>query len=130
MDAIVKTVTAWMKSTDLTEISYRKNGTGFSLTAAGTGLAPDMTAHALPHGRLTAVVSQGVGVFQWSEPGKSRKAEEGVAVNVGDVLGVIVTGSGVCKQIVAARAGRVSKLFVDAGQAVEYGQPILLLESR
>lgn len=128
MDAIVKTVTDWMKSTDLAEIAYRKNGTGFSLTAASQhaeGVAP-----ALSSGRLTAVVSEAVGVFQWSEPGKPRKAEEGALVVVGDVLGVIVTGPGAARQIKATRAGRVFKLFVDAGQAVEYGQPILLLESR
>lgn len=128
MDAIVKTVTDWMKSTDLAEIAYRKNGTGFSLTAASQhaeGVAP-----ALASGRLTPVASEGVGVFQWSEPGKPRKAEEGAAVDAGDVLGVIVTGSGERTPVVAKSAGRVSKLFVDAGQAVEYGQPILLIERR
>lgn len=129
MDAIIKTVADWMKSTDLAEIAYRKNGTGFSLAAAGASLASGMAAPALASGRFTPVTSQGVGVFQWSEPGKPRKAEEGAAVDAGDVLGVIVTGSGAAKPIVAARAGRVFKIFVDAGQAVEYGQPILLIES-
>ena len=126
MDAL-KTVSAWMKSTDLSEIVYRKNGAGFSLTAAGAEHGPGEVR--MPSGRFSPVVSEAVGVFQWSQPGKPRKAEEGAEVSLGDVLGVIVAGSGASHPITAARAGRVSKLFVDAGQAVEYGQPILLLES-
>jgi acetyl-CoA carboxylase biotin carboxyl carrier protein len=125
MDAL-KDVSAWMQSTDLAEIAYRKDGDGFSLTAAGAEAAPP----ALPSGRFTPVVSAGVGVFQWSEPGKARKAEEGAHVAEGDVLGVVVTGSGAAKPILAPEAGRVSKILVDAGQAVEYGQPILFLEKR
>lgn len=129
MDMTVKAVTDWMKGTDLAEIAYRKDGTGFSLTAAGAGGAPGVVAPTLPSGRFTPVASEGVGIFQWSAPGHPRKAEEGVEVHAGDILGVIVTGSGAAKPIVAASVGRVSKIFVDAGQAVEYGQPILLLES-
>ena len=83
----------------------------------------------MPSGRFTPVVAQAVGVFQWSEPGKPRRTEDGAQVGAGDVLGVIVTGSGAFRPIAAASAGRVSKIFVDAGQAVESGQPILLLES-
>ncbi len=126
MEAL-KDVTAWMKGTDLAEIAYRKGGTGFSLTAAG---AESAAPPALPSDRFTPVVSAGVGVFQWSEPGKPRKAEEGAEIAEGDVLGIIVTGCGAAKPILASRPGRVSKLLVDAGQAVEYGQPILFLETR
>ena len=129
MDAL-KLVTDWMKNTDLAEISYRKDGAGFSLAAAGSGGADGLTATALPPGRFTSVAAEAVGVFQWGEPGKLRKAEEGALVAEGDVLGVIMTGSGGAKPVLCTHAGRVSKLFIDAGRAVEYGQPILLLESR
>ncbi|MBI3288354.1 MAG: hypothetical protein HYZ74_02410 [Elusimicrobia bacterium] len=127
MDAL-KPVTEWMRSTDLAEISYRKAGVGFSLTAAGAGDSPG--AAALPSSRFIPVTSDGVGIFQWNEPGKPRTAHEGAEVAQGDVLGLILTGSGAAKVIKAARAGLVSKIFVDAGQAVEYGQPILLIDAR
>ena len=131
MDASpIKAVADWMKTADLAEVVYRKNGTGFSLTALGAGDPATLSAPAMPSGRFIPVASDGVGVFQWNAPGKARKAEEGVEIAVGDVLGVIVTGSGASKPITAAQAGRVAKIFIDAGQAVEYGQPILLLETR
>ncbi|MDP3543995.1 MAG: biotin/lipoyl-containing protein [Elusimicrobiota bacterium] len=119
-----------MKTADLAEVVYRKGGTGFSLTALGTGDHPTLSAPPMPAGRFASVASDGVGVFQWSEPGKARKTEEGVEISAGDVVGVIVTGSGASKPVISAHAGRVAKIFIDAGQAVEYGQPLLLLETR
>lgn len=131
MDASpIKAVADWMKTADLAEVVYRKGGTGFSLTALGTGDHPTLSAPPMPAGRFASVASDGVGVFQWSEPGKARKTEEGVEIAAGDVVGVIVTGSGASKPVVSPHAGRVAKIFIDAGQAVEYGQPLLLLETR
>ena len=130
MDASpIKAVADWMKTADLAEIVYRKNGTGFSLTALGAGDPATITAPAMPPGRFVAVASDGVGVFQWNEPGQARKTDDGVMIAVGDVIGVIVTGSGASKPIIATYAGRVAKIFIEAGQAVEYGQPLLLLEA-
>lgn len=131
MDASpIKAVADWMKTADLAEVVYRKNGTGFALTALGAGDPPSLSAPPMPSGRFVPVASDGVGVFQWNEPGKARKVDEGVEVAAGDPIGVIVTGSGAAKPVVSPHAGRVAKLFVDAGQAVEYGQSLLLLESR
>lgn len=131
MDASsIKAVADWMKTADLAEVAYRKGGTGFSLTAFGGYDSAQLTAPAMPSGRFFPVASDSVGVFQWSEPGKARKTEEGVEITEGDVIGVIIAGSGAAKPVIATRAGRVAKLFIDAGQAVEYGQPLLLLESR
>lgn len=131
MDASpIKAVADWMKTADLAEVVYRKGGTGFSLTALGTGDHPTLSAPPMPAGRFASVASDGVGVFQWSEPGKARKTEEGVEIAAGEIIGVIVTGSGASKPVVSAHAGRVAKIFIDAGQAVEYGQPLLLLETR
>jgi len=131
MDASpIKAVADWMKTADLAEVVYRKNGTGFSLTALGAGDPATLSAPAMPSGRFTPVASDGVGVFQWNEPGKARKADEGVELAAGDVIGIIVAGSGASKPVVAAQAGRVAKIFIEAGQAVEYGQPLLLLEHR
>lgn len=131
MDASpIKLIADWMKTADLAEVVYRKNGTGFSLTALGAHDPAQLSAPAMPSGRFIPVASDCVGVFQWNEPGKARKTEEGADIAAGDVIGVIVTGSGASKPVIAAQSGRVAKLFIDAGQAVEYGQPLLLLESR
>ncbi|MBI5246999.1 MAG: hypothetical protein HY923_07435 [Elusimicrobia bacterium] len=126
----VKAVADWMKTADLAEVVYRKDGKGFSLTALGANDPATLSAPAMPSGRFTPVVSDGVGIFQWSEPGKARKTEEGVEIAAGQPIGYIVGGSGVSKPVLAPQGGRVAKLFIDAGQAVEYGQPLLLLESR
>ncbi len=131
MDASpLKAVADWMKTADLAEVVYRKNGKGFSLTALGAHDPAQLCAPAMPAGRFIPVASDGVGVFQWNEPGKARKADEGIELAAGDLVGVIVTGSGASKPVFAPQAGRVAKLFIDAGQAVEYGQPLLLLETR
>ena len=131
MDASpIKEIADWMKTADLAEVVYRKDGKGFSLTGLGAGDPATLSAPAMPSGRFIPIASDGVGVFQWNEPGKARKTEEGIEIAAGDVIGVIVTGAGAAKPIVAAHAGRVVKIFIDAGQAVEYGQPLLLLETR
>jgi len=124
----LRPVLDWMKSTDLVEVSYKANGRGFSLST--TEAPPAISGGSMPASRFTPVSSESVGIFQWAEPGKARKAEEGVDVAEGDVLGVIVSGSGASKPVKAPCAGRVAKCFADAGQAVEYGRPLFLLEPR
>lgn len=126
--AQLKTVLDWMKGTDLVEIAYRRAGKGFSLASAEA--PPAIPAGTLPPARFSPVSAESVGVFQWGEPGKARKVEEGRDVAAGDVLGVIVAGSGASKPVKAPVAGRVSKCFVDAGEAVEYGRPLFLLEPK
>ncbi|MEK7388265.1 MAG: hypothetical protein AAB036_01055 [Elusimicrobiota bacterium] len=128
MDSL-QLIVDWMKNTDLAELSYKKNGIGFSLNTATREGDAGLSASTLPPGRFTSVAAESVGIFQWSEPGKPRKADEGAIISEGDVLGVIVTGSGAAKPLLSPRAGRVSNLFVDAGAAVEFGQPILLIET-
>jgi len=118
----------WMKSTDLVEVAYRKAGKGFALSTAQAP-AP-IPGGSMPASRYLPVASESVGVFQWSEPGKARRAEEGRDVAEGDVLAVVVAGSGAAKPVKAPCAGRVAKCFADAGQAVEYGRPLFLIEPR
>lgn len=127
MDKELRDVSDWMKTTDLVEIAWRKGAKGFSLSGPD---APEtrMSAPPMPASRFLPVSSEGVGVFQWSEPGKARKSDEGAAVAAGDVLGVVVGGSGASKPVKSPAAGRVAKVFVEAGQAVEYGQPLFLVE--
>ncbi len=124
----IRAVLTWMKTTDLVEAVYKKSGVGFALSTTD---APAAIAGAgMPASRFVPVASENVGVFQWAEPGKARRAEEGVEVAAGDALAVIVSGSGAAKRVKAPCAGRIAKIFADAGEAVEYGRPLFLLEPR
>lgn len=125
---LIRPVLAWMKSTDLVEVVYKKAGKGFALSTVDA--PPAVQGGTMPASRFVPVASDAVGVFQWAEPGKARKAEEGVEVAAGDVLAVIVAGSGAAKPVKAPLAGRIAKIFADAGEAVEYGRPLFLLEPR
>jgi biotin carboxyl carrier protein len=118
----------WMKATDLVEIVFKRSGQGFALSTADAPAA--ISGGAMPASRFVPVAAESVGVFQWAEPGKARKAEEGADVAAGDVLGVVVSGSGAPAPVKAPCAGRVSKCFAEAGEAVEYGRPLFLLEPR
>lgn len=120
----------WMKGTDLVEVAYRKDGAGFALAAAGAADGPGLTAPPLPAPRYAPAVSEAVGVLQWSEPGKPRVADEGALVAEGATVAVVVTSAGAAKPVKAPVAGKVAKVLVEAGAAVEYGQPVLLVEAR
>ena len=118
----------WMKTTDLVEVAYKKGGQGFALRAAEAPAG--IPGGAMPASRFVPVASESVGIFQWSEPGRPRKAEEGADVVAGDVLGVVVGCAGAGRPVKAPCAARVAKCFAEAGQAVEYGRPLFLLEPR
>jgi biotin carboxyl carrier protein len=124
----LRPVLDWMKSTDLVEVAYKKDGRGFALSTAEAPAA--ISAGAMPASRFVPVAADCVGVFQWAVPGAARKTEEGVMVAAGDQLAVVVAGSGAAKPVKAPCAGRVAKIFADAGEAVEYGRPLFLLEPR
>ena len=127
--AQIRDVLKWMKSTDLVEVAFKRSGgQGFALST--TDAPAPISGGSMPASRFVPVASESVGVFQWSAPGQARKAEEGTDVAAGDVLGVVVSGSGAAAQVKAPCAGRVAKIFADAGQAVEYGRPLFLLEPR
>lgn len=119
-------VMSWLQTTDLVEVSYNRDQKGFSLSVAEGAAAP---SYPVPAGRYTPVASPAVGLFQWNEPGRPRKAEEGLAVAAGDILGVVETAKGRFAPVPAPASGRVARLLVDAGACVEFGQPILFLET-
>ena len=124
----IRSILDWMKTTDLVEVSYKKGDVAFALSAKDAS-AP------IPEGdrmasRFVPVASDAVGVFQWAAPGKPRISEEGCEVATNAILAVIISGSGTAKPVLAPCAGRVAKIFADAGEAVEYGRPLFLLEPK
>ncbi|MBC7579321.1 acetyl-CoA carboxylase biotin carboxyl carrier protein [Tardiphaga sp.] len=75
-----------------------------------------------------AVPSPMVGTVYWaSEPGARPFVEVGTKVAVGQTL-VIIEAMKTMNQIPAPRAGTVTKILVEDGNPVEYGEPLVIIE--
>ncbi len=118
-------VMAWVKTTDLVEVSFKDGDDGFSFsTTAAPAPAPE--AASFPR-RFIPVTAGSVGIFQAGELGRARLAEEGRRVAEGDLLGLI-DGGGKPEAVKAPCAGKIAKVLAEAGSGVEYGQPLLIIE--
>jgi acetyl-CoA carboxylase biotin carboxyl carrier protein len=83
-------------------------------------------APAAPTGHV--VKSPMVGTFYRSaSPGSKPFAEVGAAIKEGDPI-CIVEAMKIMNEIEADISGTVSKILVENGQAVEYGQPLFIVE--
>lgn len=96
-----------------------------SAPTAASGEAAD--AEALPEGQ--AITSPMVGTFYAApSPKDTPYISEGDEVQVGDVVG-IVEAMKIMNEIESEVAGRVIRVLVASGQPVEYGQPLIIVES-
>ena len=116
-------VLSWMRTTDLVELAWKEGSAGFDLKLEGGPVIPDLP---FPAPALTSVTSPAVGVFHWGAPGKPRRAVAGAPVAEGDVLGIVDTGAR-SVEVPAPTGGRLLKIIVEDGGAVEYGQLLFLL---
>ncbi|MBI5241519.1 MAG: hypothetical protein HY926_13685 [Elusimicrobia bacterium] len=121
----LKAVMDWIRTTDLVSVSYRDGSFGFELSSGQSAAAPPPGA---PASRYVPVCAPAVGLFQPCAPGRPKLAEEGLAVRENDVLGQVETGAGAPHEVRSPCAGRVARVFVGGGQAVQYGQPLFFLE--
>ena len=88
--------------------------------APAADAAPVQTGH--------VVKSPMVGTFYRSaSPGAKPFAEVGTAIKEGDPI-CIVEAMKIMNEIEADMSGTVSKILVENGQAVEYGQPLFIVE--
>ncbi len=122
----IEEVLAWLKSTDLVELSYRQGDKGFSLATSEPQAVMNYPA---PSNRFAAVCSPAVGVFQWSKPGQPRQTEEGLQVSAGQQLGIVETGKGKFTPVCAAAQGRLARVIIEAGSTVDFGQPLFFIEA-
>jgi acetyl-CoA carboxylase biotin carboxyl carrier protein len=84
--------------------------------------APDPASHA------GAVPSPMVGTaFLAPEPGGKPYVEVGDQVREGQTL-LIVEAMKTMNQIPAPRSGKVTRIMVEDGQPVEYGEPLMIVE--
>ena len=75
-----------------------------------------------------AVKSPMVGTFYGaSSPGSSPFAEVGSVVKEGETI-CIIEAMKILNEIEADKSGTVTRILVDNGQAVEYGQPLFIIE--
>jgi acetyl-CoA carboxylase biotin carboxyl carrier protein len=93
-------------------------------TVAAVASAP--AAPTEPSGH--AVTSPMVGTFYRSaSPGAKAFVEVGSQVKVGDTI-CIIEAMKILNEIEADKAGTVIQILCENGQAVEYGQPLLIIE--
>ncbi|WP_295988517.1 acetyl-CoA carboxylase biotin carboxyl carrier protein [uncultured Variovorax sp.] len=92
--------------------------------APAAAAAPATEAAASGH----AVKSPMVGTFyRSSSPGAPAFVEVGSKVNEGDTL-CIIEAMKILNEIEADKSGTVTQILGENGQAVEYGQPLFIIE--
>src|SRR5579875_247989 len=75
------------------------------------------------------IVAPLVGVFHsWAKPKGNALVTVGDRVEVGQLVATIQSLN-VINEVESAFAGRVSEILVQDGQPVEYGQPLMVIES-
>ena len=119
---LISEVTRWMKTTDLAEFCYEKDGDCIEIK----------TQEALPEPAqftcsLTPVTSPAVGLYRLAEKGKNLVLTEGQTVREGDFLGMIETVSKNHK-ITAPCSGKLRVINIQDGAAVEFGLPLFFIE--
>jgi acetyl-CoA carboxylase biotin carboxyl carrier protein len=90
-----------------------------TITAAPVAAKPD---------NANTVKSPMVGTaYLTSAPGAAPFVEVGSTVKEGQTV-MIIEAMKTMNQIAAPRAGKVTAIFVEGGQPVEYGEPLLVIE--
>jgi acetyl-CoA carboxylase biotin carboxyl carrier protein len=130
----------WLEGTGLEEVEIESHGTRLRLRKPGVAMvaaaapvqaalpaATSATVEA-PTESANAFKSPMVGTFYRSgSPDAAPFVKEGDKVTVGQTLGIIEAMK-TMNQIEADRAGTVTKVLVQNAQAVEYGQPLFIIQ--
>jgi acetyl-CoA carboxylase biotin carboxyl carrier protein len=94
----------------------------------GTPIAPVLLQPEVPAPADHEVKSPMVGTFYRSaSPGSAAFVEVGTSVKEGDIL-CIVEAMKILNEIESDHSGTVTKILCENGQAVEYGQPLFVIE--
>ncbi len=95
---------------------------------AGIGRAVGTAVPADPSKHPGAVTSPMVGTaYLAPRPAPSRSSRSAAKVAAGDTL-LIVEAMKTMNQIPAPRAGTVTRILVEDGKPVEYGEPLMIVE--
>ena len=132
----------WLETTGLEEVEIETNGTRMRLRKPGAAvhhaapaaapapsahvpapLKPEPTADSASHFK-----SPMVGTFyRASSPDSPPLVKEGDSVSIGQTL-AIIEAMKTMNQIESDRAGTVVKVLASNAQAVEYGQPLFIIQ--
>ncbi len=115
-----------MAPTMLASAAATPLGTAPAATAAQVAAAADAAeASALAQNSVTSPM---VGTFyRASSPGAKPLVDVGTQVQVGDPL-CIIEAMKIMNEIEADRAGTVRRVMCENGQAVEFGQPLFVID--
>jgi len=120
----LKPILDWAKSTDLEEVSFRKNEESLEFQLEGAVNAPQSV---FPPCSLSAITASEVGIFRAEGQGTAVNAEEGCAVSSGQVVGYIETGSN-RHPVKSDTTGKIISAKIEDGQPVEFGQPLFFVQ--
>jgi len=136
----IKQLLELLKDTDITEIQIEREGSKlkikrerfmspFETTPPVKQAAPaEVKEEAEESRKLVTITAPIVGIFHRSPaPESSPFVEAGSVVKKGQVL-CIVEAMKLMNEIESDADGILSKILVENGQAVEYGEPLFLIE--
>jgi acetyl-CoA carboxylase biotin carboxyl carrier protein len=111
------------------------NAVQYAAAPVAAPAAPVVAAPVVEMAPAEPVVASGhtvkspmVGTFyRSSSPGAASFVEMGTEVKEGDTL-CIIEAMKILNEIEADKSGRISKILCENGQAVEYGQPLFIIE--
>jgi acetyl-CoA carboxylase biotin carboxyl carrier protein len=111
------------------------NAVQYAAAPVAAAAAPVAAAPVVEMAPAEPVVASGhtvkspmVGTFyRSSSPGAASFVEMGTEVKEGDTL-CIIEAMKILNEIEADKSGRISKILCENGQAVEYGQPLFIIE--
>jgi acetyl-CoA carboxylase biotin carboxyl carrier protein len=142
---LIRELAGLLNETGLTEIEIEKAGLKVRVArqvtmtaavpamqahggAAGSAAAPAVAAVADPARHPGCVKSPMVGsAYLGPEPGAPPFAEIGSRVTAGQTL-LIIEAMKTMNHIPAPKAGIVTQVFIENGQPVEFGEPLVIIE--
>jgi acetyl-CoA carboxylase biotin carboxyl carrier protein len=141
----IRNLADFFKDTDLTEIEYEKDGCRIRVCRGHNGssqMAPTYVSQPAvsapvdtpskvsmdPESHPGAVKSPMVGTAYMSpKPDSPKFVEVGTTVSAGQVL-MIIEAMKVMNPLKSPRDGKITSIFVEDGQPVEYDQPLFIIE--
>jgi acetyl-CoA carboxylase biotin carboxyl carrier protein len=136
---LIRELAELLKETGLTEIEIERDDSRIRVARGGAPAAPVMApvtitapvSVAAPVTDAThpgSVLSPMVGTaYLAADPGSKPFIDIGSQVRQGETL-IIIEAMKTMNQIPAPRSGKVTKIMVEDGQPVEFGEPLLIIE--
>jgi acetyl-CoA carboxylase biotin carboxyl carrier protein len=136
--ALIAELSKLLEANNLTEIEVQHGSQRVRVSRGGTAVAaaPIVAATTAAVAAAPAEAARHPGVvnspmvgtaYRSPEPGAKPFIDEGTQVAAGQTL-LIIEAMKTMNAIPAPRAGKVTKVLIEDGQPVEFGEPLLILE--